>query len=69
MNLARVPGQVVLGMVSDRLSARKVIIALSMISALTVFAGWGAAIDAGGVLAFAVVFGAFAGSYTALFPR
>lgn len=61
MNLARVPGQVLIGYASDRMGPRKMILALAAISALTVYAGWGSATNTGGVLAFAIAFGGFAG--------
>lgn len=61
MNLARVPGQIVIGYASDKVSARRLIIGMCIASAVTVFAGWGLAIDVGGVLGFSIVFGAFAG--------
>ncbi|WVO16804.1 hypothetical protein L204_104490 [Cryptococcus depauperatus] len=69
MNLARVPGQVILGYLSDTIGPRKLILGISAASALSVFAGWGSAIDQGGLVAFSLTFGAVAGSYSALFPR
>ncbi|WVQ78389.1 hypothetical protein IAT38_000475 [Cryptococcus sp. DSM 104549] len=69
MNLARVPGQVVLGYLSDNLGLRKLIVGIAAASALSVFAGWGAATSTGGLVAFSLAFGAVAGSFTALFPR
>ncbi|WWC89903.1 uncharacterized protein L201_004832 [Kwoniella dendrophila CBS 6074] len=66
MNTARVPGQVFLGYLADKLGARKSIIAMALASGISVFAGWGAAKNAGGLIAFSVAFGVFAGSYTAL---
>nr|ODN87563.1 hypothetical protein L203_03340 [Cryptococcus depauperatus CBS 7841] len=68
MNLARVPGQVILGYLSDTIGPRKLILGISAASALSVFAGWGSAIDQGGLVAFSLTFGAVAGSYSALFP-
>ncbi|WVQ98835.1 hypothetical protein IAU59_005966 [Kwoniella sp. CBS 9459] len=69
MNLARVPGQVILGYLSDKLSPRLLILSMAIVSAISVFAGWGAATDSGGLVGFSLAFGGFAGSYTALFPR
>ncbi|OCF41432.1 hypothetical protein I317_04733 [Kwoniella heveanensis CBS 569] len=69
MNLARVPGQVILGYLSDKLSPRFLIIGMAVASAVSVFAGWGAATNSGGLVGFSLAFGGFAGSYTALFPR
>lgn len=69
MNLARVPGQVIIGHASDKLGARMLIVFMAFASGLTVMTGWGLARDTGGVLAFAIAFGLFAGSYTALFPK
>jgi MFS family permease len=69
MNLARVPGQISIGYISDRLGARVLIIAMAGASGLSVMTGWGLARDTGGILGFAIAFGGFAGSYTALFPR
>lgn len=69
MNLARVPGQVIIGHASDKLGARLLIVFMALASGLTVMTGWGLAHDTGGVLGFAIAFGLFAGSYTALFPK
>lgn len=69
MNLARVPGQVLIGHASDKLGARLLIVFMALASGLTVMTGWGLAHDTGGVLCFAIAFGLFAGSYTALFPK
>ncbi|WVR05138.1 hypothetical protein IAU60_002150 [Kwoniella sp. DSM 27419] len=69
MNLARVPGQVIIGHLSDKMGPRKLIIMMAVASTVTVFAGWGAALNTGGLVGFALAFGAFAGSYTALFPQ
>nr|XP_031862664.1 uncharacterized protein CI109_001675 [Kwoniella shandongensis]KAA5529736.1 hypothetical protein CI109_001675 [Kwoniella shandongensis] len=69
MNLARVPGQVILGHLSDKLGPRKMIVAIALASAVSVFGGWGAATNTGGLIGFSLAFGAFAGSYTAQFPR
>ncbi|KAK8869677.1 hypothetical protein IAR55_000245 [Kwoniella newhampshirensis] len=69
MNLARVPGQVIFGHLSDKLGPRRLILAMAAVSATTVFGGWGAATNTGGVIGFSLAFGACAGSYTAQFPR
>ncbi|KAL7424087.1 hypothetical protein Q5752_001672 [Cryptotrichosporon argae] len=69
LSLARVPAQLVLGHLSDVLPTRPLVLALAASSAAAVFLGWGLAVDTPGVLCFALVFGACAGSYTALFPR
>ncbi|KAK4686345.1 hypothetical protein P7C73_g3793, partial [Tremellales sp. Uapishka_1] len=69
MNLARVPGQVILGWISDRVAPRKLIMLMAAGSSLSVFAGWGEAKSTGALLGFSLAFGTFAGSYTALFPR
>lgn len=69
MNLARVPGQVVIGYASDKLGARTLILFMAFASGVSVMTGWGLAHDTGGVIGFAIAFGGFAGSYTALFPR
>ena len=61
MNLARVPGQVVIGYASDKIGLRKLIITMSGLSALSVLTGWGLAHDTGGILGFAFAFGGFAG--------
>nr|XP_018263718.1 uncharacterized protein I303_03590 [Kwoniella dejecticola CBS 10117]OBR85876.1 hypothetical protein I303_03590 [Kwoniella dejecticola CBS 10117] len=66
MNTARVPGQVFLGYLADKLGARKLIISMALASGISVFAGWGAAKDSGGLIGFSIAFGIFAGSYTAL---
>ncbi|WWC69329.1 uncharacterized protein I206_103267 [Kwoniella pini CBS 10737] len=66
MNTARVPGQVFLGYLADKLGARKLIISMSLASGISVFAGWGAAKNSGGLIGFSIAFGVFAGSYTAL---
>ncbi|WWC89922.1 uncharacterized protein L201_004851 [Kwoniella dendrophila CBS 6074] len=69
MNLARVPGQVVIGYLADKMSPRKLILLMALASGISVFAGWGAAKNVGGLVGFSLAFGAFAGSYTALFSR
>nr|XP_019042357.1 hypothetical protein I302_08960 [Kwoniella bestiolae CBS 10118]OCF21287.1 hypothetical protein I302_08960 [Kwoniella bestiolae CBS 10118] len=69
MNLARVPGQVIIGHLADKISPRKLILLMALASGISVFAGWGAARDVGGLVGFSLAFGAFAGSYTALFSR
>lgn len=61
MNLARVPGQVLIGYASDKVGPRKMILAMTILSTISVGAGWGAATDAGGLLGFALAFGSFAG--------
>jgi MFS family permease len=61
MSFARVPGQVLIGYASDRVGPRKMILGVAGISALSVYAGWGSATNTGGLLAFALVFGGFAG--------
>ena len=68
MNLARVPGQIILGYTSDKMSARPLILLVCVCSSATTFT-WGAADTTGGILAFSLAFGSIAGSYTALFPR
>jgi MFS family permease len=68
MNLARVPGQIMLGYMSDKLSARPLILLVCVCSSVTTFS-WGAADTTPGILLFAIAFGGVAGSYTALFPR
>lgn len=68
MNLARVPGQIILGYVSDKMSARPLILLVCVCSTVTAFT-WGAADTTPGILAFSLAFGSVAGSYTALFPR
>ena len=69
MNLARVPGQIVLGHVSDHLGSRILTLGLALVSVVTVLTGWGLAKDTTGIIGFSIAFGGFAGSYTALFPR
>ncbi|KAK6903067.1 hypothetical protein I204_07796 [Kwoniella mangroviensis CBS 8886] len=69
MNLARVPGQVIIGHLADKMSPRKLILLMAIASGISVFAGWGAAKNVGGLVGFSLAFGAFAGSYTALFSR
>ncbi|WRT67244.1 uncharacterized protein IL334_004211 [Kwoniella shivajii] len=69
MNLARVPGQVIIGHLADKMGPRKLILLMALASGISVFAGWGAAKNVGGLVGFSLAFGAFAGSYTALFSR
>lgn len=61
MNLARVPGQVVIGYASDKMGARTLILGMAAASTVSVYAGWGAATDTGGLLGFSLAFGGFAG--------
>lgn len=74
MNLARIPGQIFFGHLSDKVSARKLIIIMALVSSVSVYAIWGsvAAVHGGilsessgsgtaGLLVFSMVFGAFAG--------
>jgi MFS family permease len=68
MNLARVPGQILLGHLSDKMSARPLILLVCVCSSVTTFS-WGAAETTPGILLFSTAFGGIAGSYTALFPR
>ncbi|WRT67245.1 uncharacterized protein IL334_004212 [Kwoniella shivajii] len=66
MNTARVPAQTFLGHLADKMGVRKLIIGMALASGITVFAGWGAAKNTGGLIGFSIAFGMFAGSYTAL---
>ena len=74
VNLARIPGQILFGHLSDKVSARKLIIIMALASSVSVYAIWGsvAAVHGGttskptgtgtaGLLIFSMVFGAFAG--------
>jgi sugar phosphate permease len=61
MNLARVPGQVLIGYASDRMEARSLILIMAAASTISVYAGWGAATNTGGLLGFSLAFGGFAG--------
>lgn len=74
MNLARIPGQIFFGHLSDKVSARKLIIIMAVASSVSVYAIWGsvAAVHGeimseptgsgtAGLLVFSIVFGAFAG--------
>jgi hypothetical protein len=61
MNLARVPGQVLIGYASDRMGARTLILGMAAASTISVYAGWGAATNTGGLLGFSLAFGGFAG--------
>lgn len=69
MNLARVPGQVIIGHASDTMGVRKLIVLMSLASTASVFAGWGNATNTAGVLCFALAFGVFAGSSVVLVFR
>jgi MFS family permease len=74
VNLARIPGQILFGHLSDKVSARKLIITMALASSVSVYAIWGsvAAVHrktpsdptgsgTAGLLVFSMVFGAFAG--------
>lgn len=82
MNLARIPGQILVGHLSDKVSIRKLIAVMAIASSVSVYAIWGSVAatngqgeseprgsGTAGLLVFSILFGAFAGSYTALFPR
>jgi len=61
MNLARVPGQALIGYASDRIGPRKLVLAMAVVSTVSVFAGWGTATTTGGILGFSLLFWGFAG--------
>lgn len=74
VNLARIPGQILFGHLSDRVSARKLIIVMALASSVSVYAIWGSVASVNGqdnseprgsgtagLLIFSILFGAFAG--------
>lgn len=63
MNLARIPGQVLIGHLSDKLGPRKLILGMAMASSLSVYAIWGSTTGEAGLLVFSLFFGAFAGRW------
>lgn len=61
VNLARIPGQILIGHLSDKTGPRKLIIGMAIMSALSVYVIWGAATGEATLLVFSMMFGAFAG--------
>ena len=65
INAASVPGSVVMGMLNDRFDVSNVILISSLGSTLAVFVFWGLASRAALLAVFAILFGFFAGGFSA----
>jgi hypothetical protein len=65
VNLARIPGQVIIGHLSDLVDPRRLILAMAGLSAASVYAFWGRADGEPLLLVFSLLFGAFAGRQVA----
>jgi MFS family permease len=61
MNFGRVPGQVLIGHISDTVGPRRIILGMAIISSVSVYLIWGFAASEPVLLVFSLVFGAFAG--------
>lgn len=61
MNLARIPGQIIIGHLSDLVDPRRLILTMAGLSAASVYAFWGRADGEPLLLVFSLLFGAFAG--------
>jgi len=68
LNIALVPGVMFLSMLTDRVSVYTVILISSLGSTLSIFLFWGLASSSTGLLiTFALLYGFFAGGFTAVF--